>query len=540
MVGQSIRHYKIIEQIGAGGMGVVYKAEDTRLGRTVALKFFPESLERPLSYRARLEREARAASRLDHPNVATVYSFEEADGECFICMAHVEGESLRERLTRGPLPVKEALRIAIQVADGLAAAHREGIIHLDIKPGNILINRDGVVKIVDFGLARALSPEAESQGGASYASTPYMSPEQAWGNPVDERSDVYSLGVVIYEMLTGRPPFLGDNPDSLLHELLNVHPPLEPLCQATGSAGVDGVVQRCLKKDRKERYLDSAALATDLRNALDTVGVRRDGVSRAGVAFSRPLWTAGIAVVAIAFLSVILWPQRGGDTPPKLTSVDFVQGYGIELFNETLDPGWTWVRENPAGWSLGKYAGYMTIELERGDLWSTWTNNCRNMLLRDAPEGDFAIETHLIARLIAKINQAHLLVYQDDDNYVRFGLVRNKNTITVLPIREVGGSPLPQHHIAYATSAAGLANTSDSIQSIYLRIEVSGRSAVFMFSSDGQYWHTHSVVEALGFTPVKVGLTAFDGSEPPSDSWAAFDYFAAVPPGSHEFRSGDP
>jgi len=302
MVGQSIRHYKIIEQIGAGGMGVVYKAEDTRLGRTVALKFFPESLERPPSYRARLEREARAASRLDHPNVATVYSFEEADGECFICMAHVEGESLREHLSRGRIPVEEALRIAIQVADGLAAAHKQGIIHLDIKPANILINRDGVVKIVDFGLARALSPEAESHLGVSYASTPYMSPEQAWGDPVDERSDVYSLGVVIYEMLSGTPPFTSDHQQELLHSILNESPPVNDFGGDGPGSGIARILSRALQKSPKQRFQGAADFRFELEHARSASGPAKSPIRPT---FMRVVpWAAGILIAIVVIASV--------------------------------------------------------------------------------------------------------------------------------------------------------------------------------------------------------------------------------------------
>jgi serine/threonine protein kinase len=199
MIGQTISHYKIIEKLGGGGMGVVYKAEDTKLKRMVALKFLPPDLTRDDEAKERFVHEAQAASALDHPNICTIHEIDETDdGQIFICMAYYEGETLKKKIERGPLPFDQTLDLAMQIAQGLARAHEAGITHRDIKPANIMITTRGEVKIVDFGLAKLVGQTRLTKTGTTMGTVAYMSPKQAQGIDADHRSDIWSLGVVLY------------------------------------------------------------------------------------------------------------------------------------------------------------------------------------------------------------------------------------------------------------------------------------------------------------------------------------------------------
>lgn len=263
--GDTIGPYRLVRRLGSGGMGVVWLARDPRLDRAVALKLLPPHRSADDAARRRLADEARAASALDHPGIAAIYDVGEAPaGGVFIAMAYYEGESLRRRIERGPLPVDEAVDLAAQIAEGLAAAHAAGIVHCDIKPGNLLITTAGAVKIVDFGVARIPGP-ARQPGGGTGGTPPYMSPEQVRGDDVDERADVWALGVVLHEMLTGERPFWAADDEALALAILSVE--AEPV-RAT-RPGVPrrlaAVVTRCLEKDPAARYAGAVDLAADLR-----------------------------------------------------------------------------------------------------------------------------------------------------------------------------------------------------------------------------------------------------------------------------------
>ncbi len=266
LVGRTVSHYAVIERLGVGGMGIVYKARDTRLDRFVALKFLPPALTADAAARERFIAEARNASALDHPAVCPVFEVDETPaGDVFIAMAYCPGETLRSRISRGPLAVEEVLDIAIQVADGLIAAHERGIAHLDMKPANVLLDHDGRARIVDFGLANLVGLAPEHRPGLLMGTLPYMSPEQARGEPVDHRSDIWSLGVTIDEMLTGWPPFGSRDQDPVLHAIQ--YEELPPLATRRPEAppALVAVVERCLNKDRRLRFRTAVELHDDLR-----------------------------------------------------------------------------------------------------------------------------------------------------------------------------------------------------------------------------------------------------------------------------------
>jgi serine/threonine protein kinase len=225
MTRNKISHYKILEKLGSGGMGDVYKAEDTKLKRMVALKFLPPELTRDQEAKNRFVHEAQAASSLDHSNICTIYEIDETeDGQMFIAMACYEGETLKKKIERGPLPVDEAIDIVLQIAQGLSKAHEKGIMHRDIKPANILITEDGHVKIIDFGLAKLTGQTRLTKTGMTMGTVAYMSPEQARGETVDHRTDIWSLGVVLYEMITAQSPFKGEYEQAVLYSILHEEP----------------------------------------------------------------------------------------------------------------------------------------------------------------------------------------------------------------------------------------------------------------------------------------------------------------------------
>ncbi len=227
MTGQSISHYKILEKLGQGGMGIVYKAEDTRLDRLVALKFLPAHLLGDEDVRKRFEREAKAAAALDHSNICTVHEIDEAEGKTFIAMALLEGESLDKRIAQGPLKLEDALSLASQIANGLEAAHEKGIFHRDIKPENVIVDSKGHVTIMDFGLAQLTEASRLTKTDQTMGTVFYMSPEQTEGSGTDNRTDIWSLGVVLYEMITGQKPFKGDYDKAVMYSILNEEP--EPI-----------------------------------------------------------------------------------------------------------------------------------------------------------------------------------------------------------------------------------------------------------------------------------------------------------------------
>src|SRR5712692_7996852 len=272
MIGETISHYRILDKLGSGGMGVVYKAEDTRLGRLVALKFLPEALSRDAHASERFEREARAASALNHPNICTIHEIDTHKGQQFIVMELLEGQTLADRIQGRPVETKKLLEWGLQAAEALDAAHAKGIVHRDIKPTNIHINDRGQVKVLDFGLAKLLRPLSEAELTASLTQTkavvgtlPYMAPEQLRSEEVDVRTDVYSLGTVLYEMATGRRPFDAAASATLAADILHKAPVPPGRTNPALPARLDDIILKCLEKDRENRYQSAKELAVDLR-----------------------------------------------------------------------------------------------------------------------------------------------------------------------------------------------------------------------------------------------------------------------------------
>lgn len=263
MIGRTVSHYKILEQLGQGGMGVVYKALDLKLNRTVALKFLPPHLTQDQEAIERFINEAQAASALDHSNICTIHEINETeDGQMFICMAYYGGETLEKKVTSGQLLVDSVIDITMQVAHGLERAHESGIIHRDIKPTNLIITPRGEVKIIDFGLAKLAGPSHLTKSGSMPGTVVYMSPEQVQGKPVDQRTDVWSLGVVLYEMLTRQLPFRGENEAAVIFSIVN-----EPPMPGAGiSSGLQRILDKALAKEPEARYLHMAGLLADLHH----------------------------------------------------------------------------------------------------------------------------------------------------------------------------------------------------------------------------------------------------------------------------------
>jgi serine/threonine-protein kinase len=276
MIGQTVSHYKILERLGGGGMGIVYKAQDIKLDRPVALKFLPYDLTRDPEAKQRFVHEAKAASALQHTNICVVHDIDQTpDGQMFISMEHLDGETLKKKIERGPLKIEEAVEIAIQVAQGLATAHGHGIVHRDIKPANIMVTKDCVAKIVDFGLAKLSGRTMITKAGSTLGTAAYMSPEQARGDPADARTDIWSLGVVLYEMLTGKRPFDAEYENALLYSILNTGPAPITGIRTGIPKELERIVEKCLMKAPAERYQHVDELVVDLNGLSRALSAQR-------------------------------------------------------------------------------------------------------------------------------------------------------------------------------------------------------------------------------------------------------------------------
>lgn len=266
MIGKTVSHYKVVDYLGGGGMGVVYKAEDIKLKRTVALKFLPLEFTRNPEAKTRFMKEAQAASALDHPRIGTIYEVNETDdGHMYIAMAFYKGETLKDVLGRGPIPLKRVIELVLQVANGLASAHEKEITHRDIKPANVMITEDGFVKIVDFGLAKLGDSTKITKSGMAMGTPAYMSPEQVKGTQVDHRSDIWSLGIILYELLTGQLPFRGDNEMSMLYNIVNEEPAPASQFNSEIPSQIEKIIEHSIVKNASERYASINEFIEDLK-----------------------------------------------------------------------------------------------------------------------------------------------------------------------------------------------------------------------------------------------------------------------------------
>ena len=274
MIGKTISHYKITEKLGGGGMGVVYKAQDLKLDRFVALKFLPPTFTLDEDAKQRFIHEAKAASSLQHNNICNIHDIDETEeGQLFICMDCYEGETLKQKIEKGPLKTEEAIDIAVQVSEGLTKAHEKNIIHRDIKPANIFITNDGVVKILDFGLAKVKGQTQLTKMGSTAGTVDYMSPEQARGEIVDHRTDIWSIGILLYEMITGKAPFKGDYEQAITYSIINEEPILPSSIRKDIPSHLETIVIKSLEKDPEKRYENIQEVFKELKKPLSSIAV---------------------------------------------------------------------------------------------------------------------------------------------------------------------------------------------------------------------------------------------------------------------------
>jgi serine/threonine protein kinase/tetratricopeptide (TPR) repeat protein len=305
MIGRMVSHYNILEELGRGGMGVVYKARDTKLDRVVALKFLPPHFGADEVEKERFIHEAKAASALQHNNICTIHEIDETEnGQMFICMDLYEGETLKQKIGKGPLAIEAAIDIALQVAEGLSHAHQKNIVHRDIKPANIFITQDGIVKIVDFGLAKLRGVTKLTVSGTTLGTAAYMSPEQARGDEVSSRTDVWAFGVVLYEMLTGRQPFGGDYEQALIYAILNEDPEPVTALRTGIPMALERLIHKCLAKDPARRYQHFQDVLVDLKAVQEKSRLGSKVVIKPTPKHRRSV--SAILVIPILFLVVTL------------------------------------------------------------------------------------------------------------------------------------------------------------------------------------------------------------------------------------------
>jgi Tol biopolymer transport system component len=357
MIGKIISHYQILEQLGEGGMGVLYKAEDTKLKRTVALKFLPPELIRDPEAKNRFIHEAQAASSLDHPNICTIYEINETeDGKLFIAMACYEGQTLKNMIKDERLKIKETIDIAIQIAHGLKKAHEKGIVHRDIKPANIFITNEGVVKILDFGLAKLHGQTKITKVGTTLGTVAYMSPEQASGENVDQRTDIWSSGVILYEMLSGQLPFKGEYESAMIYSILHEEP--KPLIRFRSGLfeQLEQIVNRALIKNPNERYQHAEELLFDLKS-LKNEPVQQPAEKKQSLQISKPLLSTLAIFLLIIILGVVYFNIRPDER--KVFQIKFTSPL-------TTSPG---LEQDPSWSPEGTRLAYTSDENGNMDIW---------------------------------------------------------------------------------------------------------------------------------------------------------------------------
>ena len=365
MIGAKLAHYEITARLGSGGMGEVYHAMDGKLGRSVAIKLLPEIFARDVERSARLEREARTLAQVTHPNIAAIYGLEEAGAVKFLVMELAEGETLADRISRGAIPPGEALAIARQIADALEAAHEKGIVHRDLKPANIKVTADGHVKVLDFGLAKALAPDlsnsltmnlAATASGVIQGTAPYMSPEQAQGKDTDRRTDIFALGCVLYEMLTGSQAFQGDSAPQILTRVIERDPDWQLLPPSTPES-IRRLLRRCLQKDRNRRLKSADTVRIELEEAMGNPLAREE--TSAVVVRSRLSWI----LAALFFVGMLVL---------AIPAFLYISESGAVVLDEIRTDIVTPTTSDPASFALspnGKYIAFVASGSGQQRLW---------------------------------------------------------------------------------------------------------------------------------------------------------------------------
>ncbi|UCG53374.1 MAG: protein kinase [Candidatus Latescibacterota bacterium] len=373
MIGKTVLHYKITEKLGQGGMGVVFKAEDTKLNRTVALKFLPPNALANEEDKARFVHEARAAAALHHPNICTVYEINETEGQTFISMAYLPGGSLKDKIQEGPLSIAEILDVAVGVARGLKAAHDKGVIHRDIKPSNIMFSESDEVTVMDFGLAKSKQQTVVTKVRTTVGTVAYMSPEQTRGDEVDFRTDIWSLGVILYEMTTGQRPFRGDYDEAVIYSILNEPPKLVTELREDADPDLVRIIEKATAKDAGERYGTIDEMLADLefiRNELRSGVSRISSATRSRFAPPQPpslakrLLSPGVllpvvAAIVVAAIAVVFFGRKGGVVTETVAVTDergqtieriipkneYRKSFAVYFFdNKSGDPAHDWVQ----------------------------------------------------------------------------------------------------------------------------------------------------------------------------------------------------
>jgi serine/threonine protein kinase len=398
--GTMVQHYRIVEKIGAGGMGEVYLAEDTKLGRKVALKFLPTQFSDDPDVNARFKNEACAAAALDHPNICPVYEIDEADNRTYLAMAFIEGENLRDKTKSGPMKIDDLIRIGIDIAKGLEEAHEKKIIHRDIKSANIMISSKGQVKITDFGLARLIDSSRLTKTGIMMGTVAYMSPEQIRAGEVDHRSDIWALGVILYEMATGKLPFKGERDQAVTHQILSED--AEPISSLRTAIPLDleRIINKCMEKAPSNRYQHVDDLAVDLKN------VRREKVAAQGKKGS-----TRFLLPIIAILSLVIFYQSFNQISEPEVEKTFENPLANSTFRKLTDiQGSKDATISPDG----KYVAFVSDHDGEFDI---WVSQVETGITYNRTRGRFGDMRRGIKDVDFSANSSEILSYGTADKY---------------------------------------------------------------------------------------------------------------------------